>query len=156
LKGSSAPSKPKTIRSLSLGRQSRRFQECINHFAFPRRELSIAVAKLRPKFESIERGRLGQREPSVLPFFFLPAQIPANNHRSQPAKSPATGAFFLRSQRLCVASAPLVAVILRCERFCGSSAFCQMAPLFLTITALLLVTAWYLTYWRPKFTTTAA
>jgi hypothetical protein len=39
-----------------------KFQKCLRHLAFPRRDLAIVVAKLCPKFESIERRRAGQRE----------------------------------------------------------------------------------------------
>jgi copper chaperone CopZ len=38
----------------------------------------------------------------------------------------------------------------RCEWFCGGRAFCPWRPLFLTITVLMLVAAWYLTYRHPK------
>jgi mercuric ion transport protein len=45
---------------------------------------------------------------------------------------------------------PLVAVVLGASGFAAAALFAKWRPLFLTITALLLVTAWYLTYWRPK------
>jgi copper chaperone CopZ len=38
----------------------------------------------------------------------------------------------------------------RCERFCGGRAFAQWRPLFLTIAALMLAAAWYLTYRHSK------
>ena len=39
-----------------------KFQKRLRHLAFPRRDLAIVVAKLCPKFKSIERRRAGQRE----------------------------------------------------------------------------------------------
>jgi mercuric ion transport protein len=45
---------------------------------------------------------------------------------------------------------PLVAVALGASGFAAAALFAKWRPLFLTITALLLVAAWYLTYWRPK------
>jgi mercuric ion transport protein len=45
---------------------------------------------------------------------------------------------------------PLVAVVLGASGFAAAALFAKWRPLFLTITVLLLVTAWYLTYWRPK------
>jgi len=45
---------------------------------------------------------------------------------------------------------PLVAVIVGASGFAAAGLFAQWRPLFLTITALMLAAAWYLTYRRPK------
>ena len=45
---------------------------------------------------------------------------------------------------------PLVAVIVGASGFAAAGLFAQWRPLFLTIAALLLAAAWYLTYRRPK------
>ena len=45
---------------------------------------------------------------------------------------------------------PLVAVIVGASSFAAAGLFAQWRPLFLTITALMLAAAWYLTYRHPK------
>ena len=45
---------------------------------------------------------------------------------------------------------PLVAVIVGASGFAAAGLFAQWRPMFLTITALMLVAAWYLTYRHPK------
>jgi mercuric ion transport protein len=45
---------------------------------------------------------------------------------------------------------PLVAIIAGASGFAAAGLFAQWRPLFLTITALMLVAAWYLTYRYPK------
>src|SRR5260370_9364306 len=45
---------------------------------------------------------------------------------------------------------PIVAVIAGARGFAAAGLFDQWRPLFLTITALMLAAAWYLTYRRPK------
>src|SRR6266436_4802411 len=45
---------------------------------------------------------------------------------------------------------PVVAVIVGASGFAAAGLFAQWRPLFLTITALMLAAAWYLTYRRPK------
>ena len=45
---------------------------------------------------------------------------------------------------------PLVAVIVGASGFAAAGLFAQWRPLFLTITVLMLVAAWYLTYRHPK------
>ena len=45
---------------------------------------------------------------------------------------------------------PIVAVVLGASGFAAAALFAKWRPLFLTITGILLVAAWYLTYWRPK------
>jgi mercuric ion transport protein len=45
---------------------------------------------------------------------------------------------------------PLVALIVGASGFAAAGLFAQWRPLFLTITALMLAAAWYLTYHHPK------
>jgi mercuric ion transport protein len=45
---------------------------------------------------------------------------------------------------------PLVALIVGASGFAAAGLFAQWRPLFLTITALMLAAAWYLTYRHPK------
>jgi mercuric ion transport protein len=47
-------------------------------------------------------------------------------------------------------SGPLVALIVGASGFAAAGLFAQWRPLFLTITALMLAAAWYLTYHHPK------
>jgi hypothetical protein len=61
----------------------------------------------------------------------------------------ALASFRPREALLCCIG-PLVAVALGASGFAAAALFAKWRPLFLTITGLLLVAAWYLTYWRPK------